>query len=187
MDMVTSDKFITSGERLFGLEITVGKRHDDARGSFTEMFCKEWGLGIEPTQWSIVESAERVLRGMHLHRRHDEYFALVKGRACVGLYDARPKSPTFMKSCLIDLDDSERVFVTFPSGLIHGWYFYTPTIHLQAVSESYLNYGKDDNIRCSWADPDINIAWPDRVPVLSDLAEGAGTVQEILNLMRADS
>lgn len=187
MDAVTSDRFLTSGVHLSGLQITVGTRHDDPRGSFTEMFCNEWGLGIEPTQWSIVESGERVLRGMHLHKRHDEYFALVKGRACVGLYDARPTSPTFKKSCLIDLDDSERVFVTFPRGLIHGWYFYEPTIHLQAVSESYVSYGKDDNIRCSWADRDLNIDWPDREPLLSDLADGAGTVSEILDLMQETS
>ncbi len=184
MHISSSEKFSLDGHRLEGLEITTGKRHDDPRGSFTEMFCQEWGLGIEPTQWSIVESESRVLRGMHLHRRHDEYFALLTGRACVGLYDARPDSPTYMKSCLIDLIGGERVFVTFPAGLIHGWYFYERSMHLQAVSESYVNYGKDDNIRCSWTDDDLNINWPDREPVLSDLADGAGTVADVLKLMQ---
>lgn len=149
------------------------------------MFAEEWRLCIQPSQWSVVESAPRVLRGMHLHKRHDEYFAVIKGRACVGLYDVRPESATFRQFCLIDLDDSERVFVSFPQGLIHGWYFYTDTIHLQAVSESYVSYHKDDNIRCSWADPDLNIPWPDPQPIVSDLAAGAGSVAECIRLMRA--
>ncbi|MEM6460786.1 MAG: dTDP-4-dehydrorhamnose 3,5-epimerase family protein [Pseudomonadota bacterium] len=186
MDSVSKERFLIAGSNLSGVEITRGVKHVDARGSFTEMYCDEWGLCIRPSQWSVVESEARVLRGMHLHKRHDEYFSVISGHACVGLYDIRPDSPTFAQSCLIDLPDTERIFVSFPRGIIHGWYFFERTFHLQAVSESYVDYHKDDNIRCSWADPKLNIAWPDLDPIVSELASDAGSVDQCRAVMDRD-
>jgi len=64
------------------------------------------------------------------------------------------------------------VCLSFPRGLLHGWYFSRDSLHIQAVSESYADYNKDDNWGCYWADPDVGIPWPmlsDRV-ILADRA-----------------
>jgi dTDP-4-dehydrorhamnose 3,5-epimerase len=153
--------------------------HRDARGSFTEMFCDGWGLPIRPEQWSLVASKARVLRGMHLHQRHDEYVAVVQGRACVGLYDMRPHSPTAGRSALIELDSGDLTCLSFPRGILHGWYFYEDSLHLQAVSEQYSDYAPDDNDGCLWSDPALRLHWPDAAPILSPRAAAFPTLAQL--------
>lgn len=168
-----------TGRRLAGLEIRVATSHKDARGAFTEVFSEDWGLGIDPAQWSVVQSEPRVLRGMHLHLRHDEYFCCLAGRAVVGLHDLRPGSPTEGAGCLIELGADPLVLVVFPRGLVHGWYFPERAVHLQAVSETYASYGADDNLRCNWADPGLGFDWPDPEPLVSGLASEAGSLADL--------
>ncbi len=151
----------------------------DPRGVFTEVFCKEWRLAIAPRQWAVVTSVARVLRGMHLHLRHDEYISVISGRCCVGLHDLRPDSPTYRQHALIELSGERQSCLVFPSGLVHGWYFFEPTVHLQAVSESYVSYHPGDNLICNWSDPELGIPWPDPDPIVSDRAQQAGSLADL--------
>jgi dTDP-4-dehydrorhamnose 3,5-epimerase len=173
------------GARLLPLE-----PHPDERGSFTEVFSAQWDTGIGPVQWSIVRSAPGVLRGMHLHRRHDEYIHVIEGRATIGLYDLRPDSPTSGCSAVYELDAAEPACLTFPAGIVHGWLFHEPSVHLQAVSETYADYGEDDNLGCHWSDLELGIDWPveptivsarsSAFPSLAELRRQAhGTVSEV--------
>lgn len=113
-------------------------------------------MGISPTQWSMVRSGSRVLRGLHLHQNHDEYFCLIQDHCLVGLYDARPESPTYRQQALYELVGADLKALIFPAGMLHGWYFHTPSIHLQAVSECYSKYAENDNLGCRWDDPALN-------------------------------
>lgn len=159
-----------AGLPLQGVDLKEMNEACDQRGAFTEIFADHWGVGISPTQWSMVRSESQVLRGMHIHQRHDEYFCLIQGHCLVGLYDARPTSPTYLQYALYELFGTDLKAVIFPTGLLHGWYFYTPSIHLQAVSESYANYANDDNLGCRWDDPALNIPWGITNPILSERA-----------------
>ncbi len=167
-----------------GVELRALEMHADARGSFTEVFRKSWNLCIEPVQWSTVHSKAGTLRGMHLHRRHDEYICVLSGKAYVGLMDIRPGSPTEGVSALIELCGHKMSCLSFPKGLIHGWYFSADTLHLQSVSEDYGDYGHDDNLGCCWSDPDLRIKWPGTPTLLSERARGFGTVAQLRELMR---
>jgi dTDP-4-dehydrorhamnose 3,5-epimerase len=171
-------EFEASGT-LHGLELRPLTMNCDSRGVFTEIFCDSWKLPIAPVQWSLVTSKARVLRGMHLHVRHDEYITVIQGRACVGLYDMRPASPTVGQSALIELDGQAQCCLSFPRGILHGWYFHEDSVHLQAVSESYEDYGPDDNRGCLWSDPELNIAWPDASPILSPRAAAFPTLAQL--------
>lgn len=153
-----------------GVELRQLNEITDQRGSFTETFALQWGVKISPEQWSIVRSGTNVLRGMHIHQRHDEYFCLLEGHCLVGLYDARPDSPTYQQHALYELFGTDMKALIFPAGLLHGWYFFTPSIHLQAVSECYSTYAHDDNLGCRWDDPALNISWGISDPILSDRA-----------------
>lgn len=53
--------------------------HHDERGSFTEVFREEWDTGVRPVQWNAVSSEAGVLRGVHVHVRHDDYLILLRG------------------------------------------------------------------------------------------------------------
>ena len=174
---------LSPGDVIDGVMCRSLEMNHDSRGCFTEVFSRNWGLPIEPVQWSIVASRPKVLRGMHFHRRHDEYIIIVRGRACVGLYDLRPDSPTMGVSSLIELDETKLTCLSFPGGILHGWYFYEESIHLQGVSECYKDYCLDDNFGCHWADPALRIAWPDSTPVLSARSASFPTLNELVQLL----
>jgi dTDP-4-dehydrorhamnose 3,5-epimerase len=150
---------IRAGHPLLGVHLFRLDQNPDERGSFTEIFQQHWESSIEPVQWSAVKSEPGVLRGMHLHLRHDELFCLIQGRCLVGLRDLRRDSPTHGLSCLLDLNADQMTTLTFPRGILHGWYFSQSSIHLQAVSETFSKYHDDDNWGCAWNDPDLQIPW----------------------------
>ena len=153
-----------------GVEFRRLKMNVDYRGCFTEVFQDYWKTCIKPVQWSVVHSLPNVFRGVHLHRRHDEYISVMHGHASVGLRDLRPWSATKGNWALYELHGDELACLTFPLGLLHGWYFHTATIHLQSVSESYLDYGAEDNWGCHWSDPGLEIPWPCTDPIVAKRA-----------------
>ncbi len=169
------------------LEAVVFRRlapHADRRGSFCEVFSADWGLPLQGAQWSLVHSRARVLRGMHLHRAHGEYFTVVQGRALVGLHDLRPGSPTWRRWALYALDGERPACLAFPAGLAHGWYFPTASVHLQAVSVTYDRYHPHDNRGCHFADPELGIPWPDPEPILSPRAAAFGPLSALIPAAR---
>jgi dTDP-4-dehydrorhamnose 3,5-epimerase len=159
---------LRAGTLLHGVQLFPLVPHEDRRGSFTEIFQSDWGLGVSPVQWSSIHSKPGVLRGMYLHLRHDECIIVIRGRASVGLYDLRPDSPTREQSALIELCEEEPAVLSFGRGIVHGWYFHESSLHLQGVSESYEEYNDDDNLGCHWEDPHLGIPWPQRSSILSD-------------------
>lgn len=154
--------------------------HKDSRGSFTEIFQDHWGTVLKPVQWSAVKSEANVFRGMHFHVRHDEYFCLIQGHCLLGLRDLRPDSPTQHQSALFELFGEDLAALVFPVGMLHGWYFFTPSIHVQSVSEAYPDYGADDNWRCRWDDPELELDWGIENPILSDLAANAPSLKSLI-------
>ena len=67
-------------------------RHKDYRGSFA-VFKESMGNGHQTCQ-SRASSDRKpdVLRGVHPHLRHDEFFCVVKGHCIVALKDIRAGS-----------------------------------------------------------------------------------------------
>lgn len=175
---IKHSRLINGGE-ISQVALTKLERHVDHRGSFTETFREAWGTVIQPVQWSFVESESNVLRGMHIHLRHDEYFCLVKGHCLLALKDIRPGSTTEGVFSMYELFGEDLAALTFPRGVIHGWYFSEPSMHIQAVSESYSDYGKDDNWGVSWKAADLEIPWPDIAPVLSERARNFPSVGQL--------
>jgi dTDP-4-dehydrorhamnose 3,5-epimerase len=118
---------------------------------------------------------------MHLHRRHDEFFYLLTGRAWIGLRDVRPGSPTEGRSCLIGLRADDPATVSFPRGILHGWCFPEPSVHVQATSETYAIYAGDDNLGCHWSDPALEIPWPMRPTEVSARADAFPALAALLD------
>lgn len=170
---------MSDGQFIEGVQLHELKMHNDKRGCFTEVFQEAWGSAIKPCQWSVIRSQANVFRGCHLHLRHDEYFCLIEGEVLVGLEDERPDSPTHGNWQLYRLYGEDLAALTFPVGLVHGWYFVKPSLHIQAVSESYVDYAADDNFGVRWDDPDLKIPWGIENPILAPRAEGFGSLQAL--------
>jgi len=162
---------LVAGAEIDGVILKKLDEHKDYRGSFTEIFNHRWNLDLDAVQWSLVRSAANVYRGMHFHKRHDEYFCLIQGECELGLKDMRSDSPTYLEWSKYELHGEDLAALVFPRGLLHGWYFPVASVHAQSVSESYVDYGKDDNWGVVWNDPDIGVPWSFDDPIVSHRAQ----------------
>ena len=154
--------------------------HVDRRGSFTEIFRDEWDTGVRPIQWNAVQSSARTLRGVHVHRVHDDYLILLQGQASIGLRDLRPDSPTRDLATLVTLSGRILQALVIPRGVAHGFYFHEPSLHVYSVTEYWqLN----DELGCRWDDPDLRIPWPAPDPILSRRDADLGSLTSLLETL----
>lgn len=153
--------------------------HEDTRGSFTEIFRASWPLvGPLPLQWNLVTSHQSVVRGVHVHLIHLDYWMLVSGRAAIGVRDLRRHSPTFGLSAVMDVNDrgTPRLIV-IPPGVAHGFQFHEDSVHVYAVT-AYWN--EADELGCRWDDPALGIPWPSKAAFLSCRDTDAGTLENLM-------
>ncbi len=160
-----------------GVVLTPLVPHADDRGVFTELHRLEWDTGVEPVQWNAVRSEPGVLRGVHVHVRHDDYLVVFAGRATVGLADLRETSPTFgLKTC-VELRGDEPAGLSIPCGVAHGFLFHEPSLHIYAVSHYW---DMADELGCRWDDPDLAIPWPACDPLVSPRDEALPGYAELM-------
>jgi dTDP-4-dehydrorhamnose 3,5-epimerase len=160
-----------------GVSLRSLQTHRDERGSLTELFRASWVAGIDVVQWNYSESEARVLRGVHVHVKHADYLILLRGRATIGLRDLRIGSPTESMTALVEMQGTKLHALTIPYGVAHGFYFHEPSAHLYAVSE-YWN--KQDELGCRWADPELEINWPDVAPLISERDAELPSLRELV-------
>jgi dTDP-4-dehydrorhamnose 3,5-epimerase len=164
-----------------GVERIHLESHADAGGVSTQVFHREWQLGIHPVQWNAVQSEANVLRGVHVHVVHEDYFVLLKGQTLLGLRDLRPGSPTEGNTAVLELKADQLEAVCLPPGVAHGFYFTRRSLHLYSVSH-YWNLA--DELGCHWADPELRLDWPVRQPLLSQRDASAGSLRELVETLR---
>ena len=160
-----------------GVLVTPLEAHEDDRGTFTEIFRESWKVGVRPIQWNAVHSKPGVLRGVHVHVRHRDYWTMLSGRATLGLKDLRQGSQTRGQSETVEVYGTFPVAITIPPGVAHGFYFHAQSLHVYAVSEYW---DTDDELGCHWLDPDLAIHWPTTHAMTSARDSAAGTLQELL-------
>lgn len=134
------------------------------RGAVTELFRRAWPSAIEPVQWTLFESAAGVVRGVHMHPRHDDYFVLLHGAVHLGVRDERPGSPSAGCSAVRHLEATAPVAVTIPHGVLHGLFFVTASLAVVGASHYY---DRADELGCHWRDPGLGFAWPAESAALS--------------------
>jgi len=136
------------------------------------MFRAEWSTALEPVQWNISNSEAGVLRGVHVHVTHTDYLIVLTGVMLLGLHDLRPQARSRAASCMLTLDARQPIAVTIPPGVCHGFFSPVPTTHVQAVSH-YWNLA--DELGCRFDAPELDLAWPNATPLLSDRDRTAPT------------
>ena len=147
----------TVGSLPHDLRLTPLEPHGDDRGTFIELYREEWETGVAPIQWNVVHSEAGVLRGVHVHPRHDDYLTIVRGRSTVGLRDLRQDSPTEGAAACVELSAERPTAISIPHGVAHGFYFHEPSTHVYAVSHYW---DMTDELGCRWDDPALEIPWP---------------------------
>jgi dTDP-4-dehydrorhamnose 3,5-epimerase len=165
-------------------------RHDDERGTFSELW-RASGPGSAAgsfVQVNLSTSAPGVLRGLHLHRRQLDYWVVVAGRAFVALVDARPQlggSPGPAAVETRELRTGDRVVI--PAGVAHGF------MALEALQLLYLvtnEYDGSDELGFAWDDPTVGVPWPvasatpDGRPIVSERDASSPTLADLVARLR---
>ncbi|MGQ0677236.1 MAG: dTDP-4-dehydrorhamnose 3,5-epimerase family protein [Rhodospirillales bacterium] len=165
----------------FGVQLTPLDVHRDGRGWLSEIYRRDRPVGVEPCQWNLTYSDRNVLRGVHVHLRHSDFFVVAQGRVSFGLYDLRRRTPTHGRSALIEMSSERLSGLTIPIGVMHGFYCHEPTMHIYGFDALY---DVDDDLGCHWSDPALRIAWPCADPVVSDRNRTARSLAELQARLR---
>ena len=173
----SSEDIKVSETEIDGLLIFEKKIYCDQRGWFQESFRTEdvaKALGVNDLiikQDSFTYNLPKVLRGLHAEPQYKLVTPLT-GKCFIAIADIRVDSSTFGKVLTFEFDYTDpntprKTIVTSPglanSILVTGekevFYHY-------AVSDTF----KFENIKRAirWNDPDLNINWPIKDPVLSE-------------------
>jgi dTDP-4-dehydrorhamnose 3,5-epimerase len=164
--------------------------HRDERGVFTRTFDAEVAAahgidGAAFVQDSQSRSARGVLRGMHGRGGAGEAKLVRCAHGAVHdvLVDARPGSPMFGAHEAFLLDDDAFHHLYVPPGLLHGFQALTDVADVCYRIDRPHDPTEDVAVRHD--DPDLAIAWPLPVTVISDRDAGAGTWAALLAEMGA--
>lgn len=145
--------------------------YKDNRGIFFESFRTEilndLGVNKNFVQDNHSYSKKKVLRGIHFQLKPHEQGKLIRvayGRAFDVAVDLRLGSSTFGKYIAVILDGEKHNMFYIPEGFGHGFVALEDCI-LQYKCTAY--YHPDYDTGLFWNDPDLNIDWPVKDPILS--------------------
>ncbi|NLW82358.1 MAG: dTDP-4-dehydrorhamnose 3,5-epimerase [Desulfovibrionales bacterium] len=146
----------------------------DHRGSFCETYSRRQfaahGLDIDFVQDNqVISTRAGVLRGLHFQippMAQAKLVRVTRGAVFDVVVDLRKGSATFGKWQGFTLSAENFLQLLVPKGMAHG--YMTLTGHVEFLYKVDAPYapGHEGGIR--WNDPDLNIAWPDLPPILSD-------------------
>ncbi|MEZ5083930.1 MAG: dTDP-4-dehydrorhamnose 3,5-epimerase [Bacteroidales bacterium] len=109
-----------------------------------------------------------VLRGLHFQNPPYEQGKLVrviKGAVLDVAVDIRPESPTYGKWVSYELNEKNKTMMWIPPGFAHGFVTLMENSIFQYKCTNYYNKESEGSIR--WNDPDINIDWKTKNPIVS--------------------
>ena len=147
--------------------------YKDNRGFFVERYneksFKELGLPTNYIQDNFSKSAPRVLRGLHYQNNPSQakLVGCVSGKIWDVAVDLRKKSKTFGQHFAIELTADNGKLLYIPAGFAHGFCVLgdKPADVMYKVDALYSKEGEGGII---YNDPDLNINWPIKDPILSD-------------------
>jgi dTDP-4-dehydrorhamnose 3,5-epimerase len=139
----------------------------DHRGSFNEIFRLEWFRGVfgGEMQVNCSISEQGVLRGLHFHLGQTDLWYPCTGRIRAALADARPGSPAFGTTTLLDMEGGSSTALLIPPGVAHGFLALERSCLIYVVNSYYDGM---DELGIAWDDPDLGIDWGCSNPLLSE-------------------
>ncbi|HSX11472.1 MAG TPA: dTDP-4-dehydrorhamnose 3,5-epimerase [Chlamydiales bacterium] len=154
-----------------GLKVIIPRLFQDERGFFFESYKRplfaEEGIDVTFAQDNTSFSIKGTIRALHFqsHPGQAKLVTCVQGKIWDVAVDIRPHSPTFTQWEAVELDDQNHKQFYIPVGFAHGFAVLSETARVHyKVSAPY-----DPKTECSirWNDPDFNISWPIKDPILA--------------------
>jgi len=155
------------------LEIHLERRFDE-RGFFARAWCQKeleaHGLNPRLVQCSISFNPRKgTLRGMHYQAApyaEAKMIRCTKGTIHDVVVDLRLESPTFKEWIAVVLTAEKHNMVYVPEGCGHG--FLTLEDNAEVFYQMSEFYHAESARGVRWDDPAFQIAWPDKVNVISE-------------------
>ncbi len=145
----------------------------DGRGLFLETYkysdFARMGIKEQFVQDNYSKSFKRVLRGLHFQKNPNAQGKLVqciKGKIFDVAIDIRKCSPTFGHCINVELSEENNLMLYVPSAFAHGFVVLSETADV--IYKCTREYSQKDDRGIIWNDPDINISWPVKDPILSE-------------------
>ncbi len=143
----------------------------DERGYFLETWnsirYKNAGINDSFVQDNVSFSKKGVLRGLHFQYPQSQVklVQVLSGEVVDIAVDIRKDSPTFGQWISEVLSDANHRQMYIPSGFAHGYCVTSETAVFSYKCSDFYNPASEGGI--IWNDPDLNIEWPIKEPVLS--------------------
>lgn len=165
-------RFETTG--IAGLMAVHVERHEDERGSFGRLFCRDefatHGLATAFVQESLsVTRRAGTLRGMHFQRaphREVKYVRCIRGAIHDVVADIRPESPTCGHWQSFRLEAAGSLSLYIPAGCAHGFQTLQDDCELLYQMDTAFQPDAADGFR--FDDPAIGIIWPRPITVIAE-------------------
>ncbi|MFO7964493.1 MAG: dTDP-4-dehydrorhamnose 3,5-epimerase [Desulfobacterales bacterium] len=160
--------------------------YTDKRGFFLETYRQERyaGIGINEhfVQDNLSGSVKYTLRGLHFQVRYPQskLVQTIMGDIFDVAVDMRADSATFGNWAGVYLSGENRKQLFIPAGFAHGFCVLSDTALVSYKSSE--NYHPEDDAGIRWSDPELNIAWPIKNPILSEKDSRLPLLSEITRL-----
>lgn len=174
------NEFVTKTE-LEGLLIIDRPIRIDERGFFREAVkmndLKDLGIDFHPVQMNHSLSKPRVIRALHAEQWNKLIYPIT-GEIFIAIVDVRLESKTFKKVVTFNFNDSNRKLLYIPVGLANSICVVgnTPVNYIYLVDQYYTG---QDTRAIAWDDPDLNIKWPIKNPIISERDKNNPTLREL--------
>ena len=143
----------------------------DERGFFLETWksTRYENIGIRGpfVQDNVSFSKKAVLRGLHFQypQQQGKLVQVLSGRVVDVVVDISVGSPTFGQWVSEVLSDANHIQIYIPPGFAHGYCVTSKTAIFAYKCTDFYNPAAEAGI--IWNDPDLNIDWPMKKPILS--------------------
>ena len=104
-----------------GVEIKKLKFIKDERGRLAEILKSDEAFFQKFGQIYVTTALPGVVKGWHCHKKQYDNFFCIFGKMRVGLYDARPDSPTFKEIQEVIMSFEEPILLKIPPLVYHGF------------------------------------------------------------------
>ncbi|MCI0448612.1 MAG: dTDP-4-dehydrorhamnose 3,5-epimerase [Chlorobi bacterium] len=144
----------------------------DDRGYFFESFRKkvldEYGIKFDFVQDNISKSKMGTIRGLHYQAgdfKQGKLCQVIYGSVLDAAVDIRFGSPTFSKYVSTILSEENHSLIWIPPGFAHGFSVLSDEAIFHYKCTEY--YDKESERAILYNDPDLNIDWKVKSPIVS--------------------
>lgn len=146
---------------------------DDFRGMYVETYnrvmFKEAGIDLEFIEDDFCISQKGVLRGIHGSKNNWKLTGVTQGKVYQVVVNYDPTHPQFKQWTPIILSDESRFMALIPP-MFGNSYLVLSNSAIYHYKQT-RPYSEEDQFALKWNDPELNIWWPIKIPILSQRDE----------------